>query len=661
MIEIGMGILGMRRHLQAVALLLTAVNLLFGGGLAAQQTALAGFREISAMDNNYVDLHSGLTQFSLSDVSIGSGAMALGHMVISGADGFGQVYTSMPGDVIADSALKNGFFDNFSGQYDTRVESPRDGYDHYQCEAGVAEVIIGVSPKVFCAKLDGTYFPSRADGSALVKNADGTWTYTAPNGMVATYSAQTSRLERIAYPDGRIITINFRYESCGAGCVASRIQSVTQNNGLQLKYNYATNAYPPSGLAREWGLPISVTALNNAVDYCNPTADTCAYSRQWPVATYTWSGTAQKSECHTASNSPAQTCHPYSDFSYLTITDMAGRQTKYTQDRYGRTVKVEEPTGDVFDYQYCQPFHIGYSGPEYCATYTFTPGGPVPEIGSYEYDNDKAIYVWRNQERWTYIPMHTTTPSGTISSITATSPLGVQRSSHAFSLNNGRQGPSFLVNITDDDGTNQLYSQNLDSWPATLNLPSAYSEAYTRDARGNITQVRQYGTGLADVNRYAGYDLTCSNINTCNKPNWVKDGKGNQTDIVYEATGLMKSVTAPADSSGVRAQTRYFYAQRYAYIKNASGSYAQASSPIWLLTSESTCKTGAASGDGCAVAGDEVLTTYDYGPASGPNNLFLRGTAVTASGVTRRTCYAYDVNGNKISETSPRAGLASCP
>ncbi|NCP12216.1 MAG: hypothetical protein GW859_09770, partial [Sphingomonadales bacterium] len=58
---------------------------------------------------------------------------------------------------------------------------------------------------------------------------------------------------------------------------------------------------------------------------------------------------------------------------------------------------------------------------------------------------------------------------------------------------------------------------------------------------------------------------------------------------------------------------------------------------------------------------DEVVTDYDYGPNSGPNNLWLRGVAVTADGTTLRTCYGYDANGRKISETQPNANLGSCP
>jgi len=83
--------------------------------------------------------------------------------------------------------------------------------------------------------------------------------------------------------------------------------------------------------------------------------------------------------------------------------------------------------------------------------------------------------------------------------------------------------------------------------------------------------------------------------------------------------------------------------------------------PIWLLATESYCMTGAASGSGCALPNDQVLTTYDYGPVSGPNNLLVRGKTVTANGQTLRTCYGHDDQGNKIWQTSPNANPSSCP
>lgn len=150
----------------------------------------------------------------------------------------------------------------------------------------------------------------------------------------------------------------------------------------------------------------------------------------------------------------------------------------------------------------------------------------------------------------------------------------------------------------------------------------------------------------------------------CNKPITQVDGRGNQTDYTYDAAhGGALTMTLPAGANGIRPQTRYEYAQRYALVKNSSGVYVNASSPIWVKTRERFCKTTAASGQTCVGgATDEVITDYDYGPTSGAaNNLLLRGVAVTADGVTRRSCYSYDANGRKLSETQPAANLVTCP
>jgi YD repeat-containing protein len=142
----------------------------------------------------------------------------------------------------------------------------------------------------------------------------------------------------------------------------------------------------------------------------------------------------------------------------------------------------------------------------------------------------------------------------------------------------------------------------------------------------------------------------------------VQDARGNQTDYTYDPThGGVLTETAPADVNGIRPQMRYTYVQRKPWLKNSSGGYA-AGSPIWKLYSVSYCRTSAAaSTGGCTAQNDEVVTTFDYGPDSGPNNLLLRGQVVTADGISHRTCYTYDVFGNMLSETTPNASLTSCP
>jgi hypothetical protein len=137
------------------------------------------------------------------------------------------------------------------------------------------------------------------------------------------------------------------------------------------------------------------------------------------------------------------------------------------------------------------------------------------------------------------------------------------------------------------------------------------------------------------------------------------DALGNQFEYTYaQAHGGILTETGPA-VNGIRPQTRYAYAQRSAWIRNAAGSFV-AALPVWVLAQKSYCKTGAATSAGCSIPGDEVITSYDYGPNSGPNNLLLRGTVEDVGGLALRTCYQYDIYGNKISETAPRAGLGVC-
>jgi len=199
----------------------------------------------------------------------------------------------------------------------------------------------------------------------------------------------------------------------------------------------------------------------------------------------------------------------------------------------------------------------------------------------------------------------------------------------------------------------------------SMTLPDGEKTSFTYDGYRNVTQASTApvpGSPLAARVVKATFD--CATLVHCTSPSSITDANNNETDFSYDAThGQILTQTGPA-VNGIRPQTRYSYAQRYAWISNGAGGYVQAGSPIWVLTQESYCKVGAAaaSGTGCALgSSDEVTTSYDYGPDSGHNNLLVRGKVVSADGVALRTCYGYDYWGNKISQTSPRAGLTSCP
>jgi hypothetical protein len=241
--------------------------------------------------------------------------------------------------------------------------------------------------------------------------------------------------------------------------------------------------------------------------------------------------------------------------------------------------------------------------------------------------------------------------------------------------------------------------------PAYVRKPGGVREYYQYDARGNVLEraILPLGTPDPDGLTYTDPDLSrcCVTLNTpvlpagsliyravylptygaggaaygctttsgqtdtkqCDKPTAIIDPNGNETDYTYDpAHGGILTETGPA-VNGIRPQTRYSYVQRQAWVRSAGSGYVQ-TGPVWLLVSKSTCKTGAAaaSGVGCALgSSDEVITTYDYGPDSGPNNLLLRGAVQDAGGLNLRTCYAYDAQGNKISETKPRGTGATCP
>lgn len=189
---------------------------------------------------------------------------------------------------------------------------------------------------------------------------------------------------------------------------------------------------------------------------------------------------------------------------------------------------------------------------------------------------------------------------------------------------------------------------------------------YEADFRGNIKKQMRVSSAAPPLTIFTKvFPTECLNPKTCNKPISVADAKGNLTSYSYSGEhGGVLSETGPA-VDGVSPVKRYVYGQRYAWIKNSPGAFVHAGDPIWVLVAEKTCRTTSTNvaADNCAGgSSDETIVNYEYGPDTGlaGNNLLLRGKAVTADGVTLRTCYGYDEAGNKIWETSPRAGLANC-
>jgi RHS repeat-associated protein len=196
---------------------------------------------------------------------------------------------------------------------------------------------------------------------------------------------------------------------------------------------------------------------------------------------------------------------------------------------------------------------------------------------------------------------------------------------------------------------------------AWATFPEGDKQDFVRDQRGNALQTigrAKPASGLADRVATANYALACANPKTCNKPDYVIDAKGNRTDFTYDPThgGVLTETRPAATVGGTRPQTRYTYSQLYAWIKNSVGAFVQASTPVWMLTGTSACKTLAS----CVGTADETRTEITYGGPGAANNLLPTAETVKSGDGTliATTTKTWDESGNLLTVDGPMPGAA---
>jgi YD repeat-containing protein len=561
----------------------------------------------SEIDDNGVDLFSGNVFWKVQDLAIGASGGRLSHTYTVGS---------------ASPDLFTYYVTSAYNVYAPGTSQP----------VTAVRVAFEGSSELFYLN-NSQWLSLNQRGSTLVKNSDSSYTYTRRDGSVATLNSPSCGATTIAYPDGRVLTQTDKGVNLPAGVASAaglycRVQSVTRSDGLQIKYSYAFNGTPANNQQYlQWAMPTSYTAINNAFAYCDPTADTCSLTGTWPTATYSSTSTT------------------------LTITDSASRVTRFTLTAQGQIASIRLPTSASIDnltFTYCGNACYVSDG----TTTTYFPGMVdqlVRDGQTWKYVLTPAL----SEYSWAYYTV--TNPAGGQYGVQMPGTYEPQTSFVSpFQSYTDLRGVQFF-------GLPTSYTGQVNE----VSKPEGNYTIYTYDGRGNLTQEQETpksGSNLPVRTRTANYDATCSNPVTCNEPHWVKDWQGNETDYTFDPThGGLLIATSPPDANGVRPQATYTYTQRYAWVLNSSGAYVKSVAPFWLLATETICRTSSATSTGCSVAGDQVVTTYEYGPDSGPNNLFVRGVSVAADGATHRTCYGYDPYGNRISETTPNAGLTSCP
>lgn len=172
-----------------------------------------------------------------------------------------------------------------------------------------------------------------------------------------------------------------------------------------------------------------------------------------------------------------------------------------------------------------------------------------------------------------------------------------------------------------------------------ITYPEGNYTQLTYDARGNLTETRavaKAGPGPGDIVTTASFDASCTYAAKCNKPNWTRDPKNNQTDYSYNtSTGDLLSIALPAATSGgIRPTTSYSYT-------TVNG--------VQQISGISVCQTTSS----CAGTADEVKANIAY-DVNGLVNLVSRGAG--NGSLTATTSVVYDDVGNAMTVDGPLAG-----
>ena len=564
-------------RLSRAALLGTSAVFLVTAGASAQNIATSPPPVRSSVDSNGVDLVSGALIVSTPQLSIGQGEGALAYTRDLTGSGWvdntigtinvnGSAITVSFGGASDSFTLSGGVYSNAVGGGSTLTYSATNQQYTYTTAAGVVVVFNATLP---------AYSPSYANGGRPI-------TATYPDGLVVTYTYQT-------------VTV--------LGTSAARLQSVNNNLGYQLKFTYANNSPATVSDLVAWTTISTVSGVNNAIEYCSPSANSCTFSHAWPTVTYA------------ANAGPPST---------VTVTDPIGNQSIFTYNSSGQLAGIQRPGTTINN------IGVYYSsGKVYSVSNSAKVVGPKGAGPGYWYYGFSTV-------------------------------SGVETTTVLDPLNNTRTVVSSTTTglvTSDTDALNRKTSYLYDSYGrlTQTTFPEGNYVVYTYDARGNIkTTTTHPSSGSGTIVTQASFDTTCTQLSKCNKPNTSTDADNNITTYAYSpTTGQLTSVTGPPPITGaVAPKTQFTYSNLYPwYIQSSGGGVTQGPIAVSTLTSASTCQTTAS----CSGTSDQVLTTLVYGTTGVANNLGAT-SVTTASGAgtpSETSSQTYDNYGNVVTTTGP--------
>ena len=420
---------------------------------------------------------------------------------------------------------------------------------------------------------------------------------------VVAWQSYTQRVASITRPDGYVKTFN--YNSSGW------LINVTDSNGDAIVFDYNSSGQ----ITDACGYDLSSTTVTSAT--------TCAGATLKVSYGYT-------NGYLTSATDVLGNTETYGDYGYVGCITPPGYSTCKVSYSYGGTYQGTQ-------YQLVQTMADGGVW-----TFSWSPMATSPIDTGY-------AFVARNSDN----PTSFTDPLGNKTKVvftgatpmSMTDPLG-RTTTYTFTGN-----PDYNVTIQSpplQDGSNL----------STVTLPEG--NQYQQSVFGPYntvtvkTLVAKPGSGLANIVENLKYN--CLNMApACTKPISITDANGNETDYTYDPThGGMLTETSPADSSGVRPQTRYTYALLYPQVWN--GSTLVNGTPQYKLTRTSSCQSAtAANPAACVGTAAETVTTYTYGDAH--LDMTAKTVAAGDNSVSATTSYTYDTYGNVTVVDGPRTDV----
>lgn len=538
------------RHLLLSTAAVMAPATLIATPASAQSTLDApGIR--SPVDEQGVDMSSGGVVIPSSNVSIG------------GANGLTHVRTR----------VGNGWRHNYMIAAQISSGAP------------TATVLMGGRQMTFNL-VSGTYVSAQGTGETITTNfSTGTHTLTLRDGSqivfkesyVANgesyYGAVDALAETITRPDGHKTTLHYVNESYTLSSntiYVVRLQSVTNSLGYQLRYGYAQATSPSSTTVDDWYRFTKVTAINNAVDDCDPVQiAVCTFSEDWPTLDFVSS---------TDSNGDA----------IEIVSDVLDRETIFRFDSSDRLTGIKRPEDAAASNDYSVIYNYG----------TDNRVSSVLRQGTYT-----RTYTWD------LLAGHLTSNSD--------DSLG------RFRVTGTDVNQQNVTVIGDANLNYTSFEYDSSGRLEAAEAPEGNRVEYTYDSRGNLTQttlIDKSGNTANNIVASATYPATCANPVTCNLPTSTTDANGNVTNYTWDSTyGVLTRVELPAPGSGdPRPRTDITYANYRAKYYNASGVLVDGDL-IRLPDGATTCRDA----NICTNDADELEVLFYY-TNTGAHNLNTR-------------------------------------